>query len=123
MGNPLKIIGVSKIIGGNAGKYKDQQKVWTVKRKFLNRSLIKNDVVLYNYSTESEKKSVESQQGDFIAVIVGVPGDTIPENSTDLSSQAVTGVINNGFYLLERNSSGKFWLVPESNIVDVVFYP
>ncbi|TSC63648.1 MAG: hypothetical protein G01um101493_391 [Microgenomates group bacterium Gr01-1014_93] len=118
--SPFRIIGPSRISGGNPGKYQAGQIVWSVKRALLGRKIVQGDVVKYNNPNIAlHQESV----GTFIGEVVGLPGKNLPENAFDLEEQPVKGQITAGSYLIEKNYSGKFWLVPEDQIKEVVVLP
>ncbi len=120
MSSPFRIIGPTRIIGGAPGKYTDGQIIWTIKKAFLGREIKKGDVVLFN---PPEINSEMSLMGDSVGQIIGLPNDMVDITIYDFSNKVVPSEIPAGYYLIEKNKTGVFRILPQNMVTDVAIWP
>jgi hypothetical protein len=117
--SPYRLVAPTKIVGGAPGDYSDRQTVWMAKKILIGRPIQKGDVVVFNQPTDGQPEVT----GGYIGEVVGMPNDVVNTTIYDFNDNIVSSEIPAGYYLIEKNKTGVYRILPQNLVTDVVVWP
>ncbi len=103
-----------KIVGGDAGPYKNGQTVFSYLRELrIKRQLSLDEVVIFERNNNMEG----------VGVITALAGDKIENSYLITGEKFEVETVPSGFYALKFSEGRDSWLVSENKIKYVVWYP
>jgi signal peptidase I len=113
-----------KVLGDDVGPYKNRQVVFAIAKFLLPfRPIQRGDVVILQRSTETSlDEPLADPSFTAVALVLGVPGDKVTDNTYYLSGDKLEGTVPSDFYLAKFGTSNRDRAIPESQITHLVWF-